>query len=337
VRIGGFGAAASGAGTVLVTEAAPPPPPPANCVQTITPYNGANGGSVGGGVYFTMTLTQQVTFSGLETNYDVAVGSSVGIAMWTTPGTHAGNEANPAAWTQVGVDNGQATAQGFNVPTPINFAAPVTLAAGSYGIALISVGDGHRYTNGNGTNQNFVSSNGVIALSLGTATNVPFAGTPFSPRIWNGRFCSSGPVTPGTNYCGPAVANSTGASGEISASGSADVAANNLVLETSSLPLNAFGFFLTSRTQGIVNQPGGSQGVLCLGGQIGRYVGPGQIRNSGATGSFNLALDLTQTPTPTGPVAVVAGETWNFQAWYRDAVGGSATSNFTDGLSVTFQ
>ncbi len=149
-------------------------------------------------------------------------------------------------------------------------------------------------------------------------------------------FGPPGPGSPGTNYCSPAVANSTGASGAISATGSATVATNNLSLQASSLPLNAFGFFLTSRTQGSVNQPGGSQGVLCLGGQIGRYVGPGQIKNSGATGSFSLALNLPTTPTPTGPVAVVAGETWNFQCWYRDAVGGSATSNFTNGLSVVF-
>jgi hypothetical protein len=87
----------------------------------------------------------------------------------------------------------------------------------------------------------------------------------------------------------------------------------------------------------MVNQPGGSQGVLSLGGSIGRYVGPGQIRNTGATGSFSLVLDLAATPTPTGLVQVVAGETWNFQSWHRDAVGGTATSNFTDALELLFQ
>jgi hypothetical protein len=51
-------------------------------------------------------------------------------------------------------------------------------------------------------------------------------------------------------------------------------------------------------TQGNVPQPG-SLGVLCLGGSIGRYVGPGQIQNTGGTGAFCLLLDLTQTPTPT--------------------------------------
>ena len=139
----------------------------------------------------------------------------------------------------------------------------------------------------------------------------------------------------GTNYC-LALANSTGATGAISATGSTSVAANDVTLTAASLPTNAFGYFLTSLTQQVVVLPGGSQGNLCLGGAIGRYVGPGQVQNSGATGSFSLALDLTATPTPNGLVAVAAGETWNFQAWHRDSVGGNATSNFTDGLSVSF-
>jgi hypothetical protein len=83
--------------------------------------------------------------------------------------------------------------------------------------------------------------------------------------------------------------------------------------------------------------PGGSQGNLCLGGSIGRYVGPGQIQQSGSTGTVSLAIDLAQHPTPTGLVGVLPGETWNFQCWYRDAVGGMATSNFSDGYEVTFQ
>ena len=140
----------------------------------------------------------------------------------------------------------------------------------------------------------------------------------------------------GTTYCAPGVANSTGVPGELSAAGTPVASANDVTLRASSLPLQAFGFFLTSRTQGNIPQPGGSQGVLCLGGGIGRYVGPGQILNTGASGAFELALDLTRTPTPVGFVAIVAGETWNFQTWHRDAVGGAATSNFTGALTITF-
>jgi hypothetical protein len=140
----------------------------------------------------------------------------------------------------------------------------------------------------------------------------------------------------GTPYCGPAVPNSTGASSTITATGLTLASANDVTLHASSLPNNSFGYFLTSRTQGLVMNPGGSVGNLCLGGQIGRYVGPGQIKNSGLTGAFSLQLNLTQTPTPTGFVSVVAGDRWNFQTWHRDSVGGVAVSNFTNGVSILF-
>ncbi|MEZ6015669.1 MAG: hypothetical protein R3F49_11175 [Planctomycetota bacterium] len=141
----------------------------------------------------------------------------------------------------------------------------------------------------------------------------------------------------GASYCSPAVPNSTGAPGEILALGSESIATNNITLSASHLPTNAFGFFLASRMQGMISPGAGSQGILCLSGSIGRYVGPGQIQNTGALGSFELAIDVLTLPTPTGPVAALPGETWNFQAWHRDSVNGTATSNFTDGVSLTFQ
>ncbi len=84
------------------------------------------------------------------------------------------------------------------------------------------------------------------------------------------------------------------------------------------MPINSFGFFLTSQMQGVVANRGGSQGNLCLGGAIGRFVGAGQVQNSGGVGEIQLTIDLTIHPTPTGLVPVKASETWNFSAWYRD-------------------
>ena len=146
----------------------------------------------------------------------------------------------------------------------------------------------------------------------------------------------STPVFLGTSYCAPAPRNSQGRSGILIATGTQSVAANDVTLHASNLTLNSFGYFLTSRTQGLVHHPGGSMGVLCLGGSIGRYVGPGQVRNSGVTGAFSLGIDLAATPTPIGAVQVVAGETWNFQAWHRDGGFGAATSNFTHGVAIPF-
>lgn len=136
-----------------------------------------------------------------------------------------------------------------------------------------------------------------------------------------------------TNYCGPAVTNSSGQPGVISATGSAVAADNDVTLLASNLPTNQFGYFLNSQTQGFVVSPPGSQGNLCLSGGIGRYTM--SVLNTGLTGTMTLVLDLTNTPTPMGSTSVIAGQAWNFQAWFRDVNPGT-TSNFTDALSVTF-
>ena len=138
----------------------------------------------------------------------------------------------------------------------------------------------------------------------------------------------------GVNFCAANV-NSTGVAARIAGTGSASVAANNLGLVCTRMPLNAAGYFLTSTTQGFTANPGGSAGNLCLGGAIGRY--SPQVMNSGATGSISLSVELGALPTPTGPVAGAVGQTWSFQCWYRDTVGGSATSNFSNGVAVTLQ
>lgn len=139
----------------------------------------------------------------------------------------------------------------------------------------------------------------------------------------------------GANYCGSAALNSTGVAAVLEASGSPLASANDVSLLASSMPASANGFFLASQTQGFTANPGGSVGNLCLDGAIGRYVGAGQVKNSGADGYFELTLDLNLMPTPTGLIAAQAGQTWNFQAWHRDTIGGVSVSNFTNALSLT--
>jgi hypothetical protein len=138
----------------------------------------------------------------------------------------------------------------------------------------------------------------------------------------------------GESVCASVVPNSTGAPGAFDARGSVLVADNDVRLIASDLPLNATTLFLTGPAMGFAANPGGSQGNLCLQGAIGRY--NAGITTSGPTGSAELTLDVTQTPTPTGFVAIMAGETWFFQAWHRDA-NPAATSNFTDAIAVEFQ
>ena len=101
--------------------------------------------------------------------------------------------------------------------------------------------------------------NGVVAIRLTSA------GGNTSIELDHVQF-----GTFGTNYCGPAVANSSGGPAEISGSGSASVANNNLTLEASGMPQNQFGYFLNSQTQANTFPVPNSQGVLCVGGAIGR-------------------------------------------------------------------
>jgi hypothetical protein len=142
----------------------------------------------------------------------------------------------------------------------------------------------------------------------------------------------------GAPYCGPAVPNSTGVPGQLTAYGTTDLSLARLELRCSELPTFAFGFFLASQTQGDVTGVPGSVGRLCLGGGIGRFVGPGQTRNSGLDGAFELELDVTAFPDPQlGLIPVQPGETWSFQAWHRDsAPSGTGASNFTSAAAVTF-
>jgi hypothetical protein len=66
-------------------------------------------------------------------------------------------------------------------------------------------------------------------------------------------------------------------------------------------------------------------------------VGPGQILNSGAGGQISLTADLTQIPSPTGFISASPGDIFNFTTWFRDSSMGTATSNFSQGVEVTFQ
>ncbi|MCP3914209.1 MAG: hypothetical protein GY711_01500 [bacterium] len=133
----------------------------------------------------------------------------------------------------------------------------------------------------------------------------------------------------GTVYCNPAVPNSSGLPAEISATGSASANDGLLTVEANQVPAGQFGYLLTSRNQGMVSPPS-SDGVLCLGSGIGRFTQLGLV-GQGPT----LSVTVDTRNIPTSPIVpIVAGDTWNFQFWYRDAGG---TSNFSDAVEILFQ
>ena len=136
---------------------------------------------------------------------------------------------------------------------------------------------------------------------------------------------------PFVRLCEPAVPNSTGRPATLVPLGSNLSETDHLLLSGTDLPLDRPGLLLVSDVTGFVPGPGGSQGNLCLTGTIGRFH---DAFNTGLTGAFTVILAPSALPLDP-PHAVQPGETWTFQAWYRDD-NPNPTSNFTDAVSVTF-
>lgn len=186
----------------------------------------------------------------------------------------------------------------------------------------------------------FTTATGMIASDLqGTHDVAAFdidndgdldlvLGRCFSTDVWVNQL-SVIPI--GTPYCSPAVPNSSGFAARTRATGSTLVLSNDVTLTADFMPVNKFGYFITSQTAGLHLNPAGSTGNLCLDNPIGRY--NALVFTSGPTGSASIEIDLTNMP---GPVQdqVLPGDTWHFSCWFRD-IGG--TSNFTDGLGITFE
>ncbi|MGD2019184.1 MAG: hypothetical protein PVJ89_13770, partial [Planctomycetota bacterium] len=67
----------------------------------------------------------------------------------------------------------------------------------------------------------------------------------------------------------------------------------------------------------------------------------------GTSGTFSITVDLTDVPSPRDGVsfpnpghystAVLSGETWYWQCWYRDQAVGVGESNFSESIAITFQ
>jgi hypothetical protein len=70
-------------------------------------------------------------------------------------------------------------------------------------------------------------------------------------------------------------------------------------------------------------------GFLCLQPTLYRL----PVTTADALGMVSIDLDLAAAPAS----VITAGSTWRFQTAYRDAAGGGAGINFSDGLALTFQ
>ena len=133
----------------------------------------------------------------------------------------------------------------------------------------------------------------------------------------------------GSRYCA-ANANSTGAPARMLGSGSLSLGSNNLMLQASSVPAGVNGIFFYGP---LVHSAPLGGGVLCISaGSLGMFRLP--VVNSGILGTMQFQPNLLMPPQAAGQIQ--AGQTWKFQAWFRDSAAGVGQFNLSDALALTF-
>ncbi len=129
--------------------------------------------------------------------------------------------------------------------------------------------------------------------------------------------------TPITGSCTQSP-NSAGPGATLGYSGQNKISTNNFQLVAIGLPPNKTGLFFFGQNQTLV--PLGS-GFRCVNSPFFRT----PATTSNAFGDLTYALNLNALP---GGASITAGQTWFFQAWFRDNVGGTTTTNTSTMMEV---
>ena len=188
--------------------------------------------------------------------------------------------------------------------------------------AFVGIADGQKFGH-SVAGLGDIDGNGRLELAIGNPD------APVGAGVRVGRvLVYAGPIpgtcVPPTTYCTTSP-NQVGSGALISYSGSNSVAANNLTLIATGCPQNQFGLFY--RGQSAIAVPFGN-GVRCVGGPL-VYRMP--VVNTGIGG---IGVSQVNVSPPGQPgQAILAGQTWRFQFWYRET---GATFNFSNALTVQF-
>lgn len=138
----------------------------------------------GGTAFFDVAVASwPIEIHALELNVSTDPGTPFHVEIFTAPDTFRGKELDPTQWALRASGNGQSAGMGSASWLPLN--ATITLDAdSSQGMAIVITGGGHRYENGNGTNEFF--ENDDLSIRMGAATFGAFGPSAFLPRVWNG-------------------------------------------------------------------------------------------------------------------------------------------------------
>ena len=153
-----------------------------------TTFANNNGGSVGGAVYFALEGVAGgggATITDIDLNCAGAGGATGSIEIYIQDGCtfdHLGVWGGPVATSASTTTNASGTPTNFVLNTPLSIGEGCCLS-----IAIVANGFGHAYTTGTSP---FPLTYATTHLSFtgGSASNAPFSGSVFNPRIANASF-----------------------------------------------------------------------------------------------------------------------------------------------------
>jgi len=163
----------------------------------------------------------------------------------------------------------------------------------------------------------------------------PVAGMALGAAPVGSAFCFGVGCPCGNDDATGGCRNSTGQGAHLSASGSPSVAADDLVLLVTRMPANTVGRLYMGA--GTTHVPFGD-GFQCAGtGGYGLFRFP--VQSAAGVGTFAFGPGIGEFAdshfTPTGHV--FPGQTWHFEAWYRNPLGPCGSGfNTTNAVSVAF-
>ncbi len=195
--------------------------------QLDTLFSSDNQGNPGGSVYFDLQVLAPsgISLRGVSVNSASPMGTAGTLELYVKSGSHLGAELDPTQWTLAGIAS--VVAEGVDRRTLGVFGNPVTLPAGTTGMAICHVGLSAAYSNGTGPNPS-VYANPDASLTLGRATNGCFSGGVFANRVANLSLHYDGPeliafglphrpignATLATDLAGSLVVSNLGSSGQ---------------------------------------------------------------------------------------------------------------------------
>ncbi len=168
----------------------------------------------------------------------------------------------------------------------------------------------------------------------------PSCSDPFVPFCQGDTNCPCG----NTSSDGGGCLNSMGAGGKLTASGSTSVSADDLVLHAYDLPPNRFGVFLYAKQDPNPFLVHLGSGTVCLAGQGNKVVRIMPAVLTDAAGMVDtppnlVALSCGGSLGSPSVACITAGETFNFQLYYRDIPSKfncAEAQNLTNAIQVMF-